>query len=90
VSSIISVFVKCFIYFLVLFDCLLQLELSFEASKSYGVTQSVRIFGDGTEPNSTAIIIGRKTIVVCEHSLQPIRKLSEDGNTVTRQIIGFN
>jgi hypothetical protein len=40
VSSIVSVFVKGFIYFLVFFDCLFQFELSFEASKFYCVTQS--------------------------------------------------
>lgn len=47
-----------------------------------GTKDAVRIFGCGTKPDSTAIIVGRKAVVACEHSLQLIRTLSADKSVV--------
>eukprot|EP01039_Chlorochromonas_danica_P007664 gene7664-8469_t len=43
---------------------------------------TVRIFGFGNRPDSSAIIVGSRAVVACEHSLTLIKTLSADGKVV--------
>lgn len=42
----------------------------------------VRIFGDGNRPSSTALIIGRRAVLTCEHSLKVSKQLNEEATAV--------